>query len=429
MTGQKNSGQMRMTQQVAGISGIDEFRRAWRPLVASSIGLGLGLSPIPPYASGIMASALQSQFGWARADVLGTLMIVPFALLLLGRHVGRLVDKFGARKVALYSTTGLGLAQLLIAVIGTSLPGFYIGWGIMAVVALGTLPMTYAKVINGWFVRSRGMALGLSLAATGLTGAFMPFALTSALGAFGWRGGYVVLAALPLLIAAPILFAWLREAPTSVTDPGQNAPVFGLTVRDALRSYRFWTLAAASLALAFGVSGLLPNLYPLLLERGLEPSVVTKALAALALSVTGGRILSGFLLDRLWAPLVCAILVLPAVAALSLLANPGISGPIMVGSVVTLGLVAGAEFDLIAFMTSRYFGQRHFSEIYGMQYAAFGLGAGFAPATFGALHDRLGSFTPVIGLSIGLLLAGTALNFTLGRYPQLRPDGEQPIPV
>jgi predicted MFS family arabinose efflux permease len=263
------------------------------------------------------------------------------------------------------------------------------------------------------------MALGLSLAATGLTGAFLPFALTSALAAVGWRGGYAVLAALPLFVALPVLLAWLREAPAATVDAASDASVPGLTVREALRGHRFWILAAASLALAFGVSGLLPNLYPLLLERGLEQSVVTKALAALALSVTGGRILSGFLLDRLWAPLVCAILVLPAVVALSLLASPGISGPIMVGSVVTLGLVAGAEFDLIAFMTSRYFGQRHFSEIYGMQYAAFGVGAGFAPATFGAIHDRLGSYTPVIGLSIGLLIAGTVLNFTLGRYPQV----------
>lgn len=407
-----------MTQQAAGTSGGNEYRRAWRPLVASSIGLGLGLSPIPPYASGIMATALEAQFGWSRADVLGTLMIVPVALLLLGRYVGRLVDRVGARKVAIWSTAGIGLSQLLIAAIGNTLAGFYVAWAIMAVVALGTLPMTYAKVINGWFVHSRGMALGISLAATGLTGAFVPFALTSAIAAFGWRGGYGVLAALPLLVALPVLVAWLREAPVVTAHDTPTAETAGLGVREALRGYRFWILGAASLSLAFGVSGLLPNLYPLLLDRGLEPTLVKSALAALALSVTGGRILSGFLLDRLWAPVVCAILVVPTVIALSLLASPGITGAVTVGSVVTLGLVAGAEFDLIAFMTSRYFGQRHFSEIYGMQYAAFGVGAGFAPATFGALHDRLGSYTPIIFLSIGLLLAGTALNFALGRYPR-----------
>jgi MFS family permease len=324
----------------------------------------------------------------------------------------------GARKVAVWSTAGLGAAQLLIAAIGNTLPGFYLAWVVLAVVALGTLPMTYAKVISGWFVRSRGMALGLSLAATGLTGAFVPFALTSAIAAFGWRGGYIVLAALPLLIALPLLLLWLEEPPRATATAEGQVPAEGLTVREALRGYRFWTLAAASLTLAFGVSGLLPNLYPLLLERGMNQAAVTKALAALALSVTGGRILSGFLLDRLWAPVVCAILVLPAVFALSLLASPGISGSVMAGSVVTLGLVAGAEFDLIAFMTGRYFGQRHFSEIYGMQYAAFGIGAGFAPATFGAIHDELGTYTPVIGLSIGLLIVGMALNFALGRYPR-----------
>lgn len=415
-----------MTQESVGVSGLGEFRRAWRPLIASSIGLGLGLSPIPPYASGIMASALEAQFGWPRAEILGTLMIVPVALLVLGRFVGRLVDRLGARKVAIWSTAGLGLAQLLIAAIGTTLVGFYIGWALMAVVALGTLPMTYAKVINGWFVRSRGMALGISLAATGLTGAFVPFALTAALDAFGWRGGYAVLAAMPLLFALPILTSWLREAPAGITETNDVTHATGLTVAEALRGYRFWTLAAASLALAFGVSGLLPNLYPLLLERGLDAMTVKSALAALALSVTGGRILSGFLLDRLWAPTVCAILVLPTVVALSLLASPGLTGAVIVGSVVTLGLVAGAEFDLIAFMTARYFGQKHFSEIYGMQYAAFGLGAGFAPATFGALHDRLGSYTPIIVLSIVLLLAGTALNFTLGHYPRVFGTGAPP---
>ena len=155
----------------------------------------------------------------------------------------------------------------------------------------------------------------------------------------------------------------------------------------------------------------------MLIERGVTTATATRALAALALSVTAGRIISGFLLDRLWAPVVCALLVAPAVIALFLLANPGLTSPVMVAAVVTLGLVAGAEFDLIAFITARYFGQRHFSELYGIQYAAFGVGAGFAPAAYGALHDRLGTYDPVIFLSIGLLVFAVAITFTLGRYP------------
>jgi len=409
-----------MTRQGTGTSGFDEFRRAWKPLVASALGMGLGLSPIPPYSSGIMAKALEAEFGWGRGDILGVLMLVPVALLLLGRYVGRLVDKVGPRKVAITSTIALALGQLLIALIGTSLVGFYIGWGIMAVVALGTLPMTYLKVINGWFIEARGLALGLSLACTGLAGAVFPFVLTGMIERFGWRGGYVGLAAMPLLIAVPILIAWLREPDVGDDRPAaaRAAENAGLEVATALRSYRFWAIALGSLMLAFGISGLLPNLFPLLTDRGVSSAAASSALAALALSVTGGRILSGFLLDRLWAPVVCAILVIPAMAALVLLSNPGMTGSIMVASVVTLGLVAGAEFDLVAFMTARYFGQRHFSELYGMQYAAFGMGAGFAPAAYGALYDRFGNYEIVIYLSIGLLAAAVAINFTLGRYPR-----------
>lgn len=396
---------------------LAEFRAGWRPLVACAFGLGLGLSPIAPYTSGIMATALEGEFGWSRADILGTLMLAPIALVFLGAYVGRLVDRLGPRKVALVSTAGLGLAQLLIALIGGQLLTFYAAWAVLAVISLGTLPMTYAKVINAWFTQSRGLALGLALASTGATGAAIPFLLNAALEAFGWRGGYVLLAALPLVIALPVLFAWLRLPEARARTATEALPQTGIPVRQALRGYRFWVLAVGSMALAFGVSGLLPNLFPLLLDRGVDNSTAASALAALAISVTAGRILSGFLLDRIWAPLVCALLVIPATFALVLLANPALTVPVMVASVVTLGLVAGAEFDLVAYMTARYFGQKHFSELYGIQYAAFGLGAGFAPAFYGAMYDRFGSYQPEIILSIALLLFSVAITFALGRYP------------
>jgi predicted MFS family arabinose efflux permease len=222
---------------------------------------------------------------------------------------------------------------------------------------------------------------------------------------------------MPLGIALPVMLAWLREAPASAPGDAGSGAAQGLTVRAALHGYRFWALAGAALILAFGVSGLVPNLYPLLLERGITHADATSALAAFAVSVTAGRILSGYLLDRLWAPIVCATLVLPTVVALLLLASPQLGQSIVPAAVVTLGLVAGAEFDLVAYMTVRYFGQLHFSELYGIQYAAFGIGAGAAPAAYGAMRDSIGGYGPIVFLSIALLGAATAILFTMGRYP------------
>lgn len=418
-----------MTVHAMPTNARQEFRAGWRPLFASAIGLGLGLSPIPAYTAGIMALAMNKQFGWSRADIMGTLTLAPIALLLAGPWVGRLVDKHGPRKVALVSTVGLALSQLLIAAIATSLVLFYVGWAVLAVTAIGTLPLTYAKVINGWFNAARGMALGIALAATGLTGALFPAFLTWLLSSYGWRAGYIGMAALPLLVALPVLWLWLRMPEEAGAGAAVAAPKTGLSVKAALRGHRFWLLAAGALTLSFGVGGLLPNLFLLMIDRGVAQHQATSAMAMLAISVTAGRLLSGFLLDHLWAPAVCAVLVLPALVALALLAQPGMTPAVMVASVVTIGLLGGAEFDLVAIMTGRYFGQRHFSELYGIQYAVFGVGAGFSPATYSALHDRLGSYTASIYLSMGLLMVAVGLFLSLGRYRSHAVDEDLTAPA
>jgi len=244
-----------------------------------------------------------------------------------------------------------------------------------------------------------------------------PFFLNWVIGNYGWRIGYLAYGALPLVIALPILVAWLEE-PALSPQAARTPAAEGVEVRDALRDYRFWALAFAALGLAGGTSGLIPNLVPLLGEYGLSKEVAIHVTAAMAISVTGGRLLSGILLDRLWAPLVAIILVVPAMIALGLLSQPGAGLPTGIACGVTIGLVAGAEFDIVAYLVGRYFGRRHFSELYSIQYAVFGLGAGFAPAIYGLLRDHTGSYHGAIITSAALFVCSLAALFTLGRYPR-----------
>ncbi|VWX55193.1 MFS transporter [Novosphingobium sp. 9U] len=400
----------------AAPSAVEELKRGWRPLVACSIGIGLGLSPIPAYTAGIFASALEQDIGWPRSQILVTLTFIPVALISLGAIVGRLADRIGARKVAICSTIGLSLSFVLLATISRTIGHFYAAWGCLAVVSLGTLPTTYARVITGWFDRARGLALGIALAGTGVTGVLAPFYLNWVIGAYGWRVGYLAYGALPLVIALPVLIAWLKE-PERASQAARASEAAGASVRAALHDYRFWALALAALGLAAGTSGLMPNLVPLLSEHGISKQSATTVMAAMAISVTGGRLLSGVLLDRLRAPFVALIVVTPAVLALAALAQPGIELTTGIACGVTIGLVAGAEFDLVAYLIGRYFGRRHFSELYSIQYAIFGLGAGFAPAVYGGLRDRMGSYDMTIVTSAVLFVCSIAAFFTLGRYP------------
>ena len=114
----------------AGPSALDELKRGWRPLVACSVGIGLGLSPIPAYTAGIFAMALEQDIGWSRSQILVPLMFIPVALVVLGAVVGRLADRIGARKVAICSTIGLSLSFVLLATMSRNIAHFYAAWAL-----------------------------------------------------------------------------------------------------------------------------------------------------------------------------------------------------------------------------------------------------------------------------------------------------------
>jgi predicted MFS family arabinose efflux permease len=124
----------------------------------------------------------------------------------------------------------------------------------------------------------------------------------------------------------------------------------------------------------------------------------------------------GFLLDHFWAPAVaCALLMLPAVSMyiFRLPEPPYLQTAI---GVVLLGFSAGIEYDLLAYLVSRYFGIRNYAVIYGVLYAFFAAGAGFGPATYGRVFQATGSYDAVLLWSLwAFVLCSLALLF-LGRY-------------
>ena len=396
---------------------LQEFRKGWRPLVASCVGLALGLSPHSAYTIGMIAGPLGEDLGWSRSSVLGATMAATVAVILLGSSIGRLVDRVGVRRVALWSTVGVAVGLLLLATTArANVTAFYGLWGLLTALGLGTLPMTYAKIATQWFNRSRGLALGLMLASTGIAGAIYPFYIDWWIGIAGWRGAFIGLAILPLVISLPLQYRWLFEAKASEV-PADGGDAIGLTLGQAVRRYRFWAAALAAMLLNAASGGLLTNFLPLLTEAGLAHGQALQALSVLALSITGGRLICGFMLDRLWAPVAALALIVPAIAGAFILTTDAIHPVVAVGCVMLVGLITGAEFDLMAFITGRYFGRRHYSEIFGLQFAIFAIGSGAAPILFGFVREQTGNYDTLLILSSAMLAGAALLFFTLGRYP------------
>ena len=102
-----------------------------------------------------------------------------------------------------------------------------------------------------------------------------------------------------------------------------------------------------------------------------------------------------------------------------MLAQPHLGETQAIAAVVTLGLAAGFEFDLLAFLVSRYFGRRHYGSIYGCFYTVIATGGGLGPVIFGRAFDITGTYAQVLVVGAICMVAGGALLLLMGPYPAL----------
>lgn len=246
---------------------------------------------------------------------------------------------------------------------------------------------------------------------------------TWAIETLGWRQAYLVLASLPLLVALPLVAVLLREPPrTADGAAGQASPAApvallpGMTLGEAMRTVRFWVLWTALLVVSIGVGALIPNMVPILMADGLTAEDAAATAGLVGISVIVGRLVSGWLIDRVHAPLVAFVfLSVPALACL-ILAFPEHFAAWIALAAILVGLAAGAEFDLMAFMVSRYFGMAQYARIYSVQFIAFALGSGFVAPLPAIVRERTGSYDPALFTFAVLFLVGGVLMLAMGRY-------------
>jgi predicted MFS family arabinose efflux permease len=238
----------------------------------------------------------------------------------------------------------------------------------------------------------------------------------------------VALGLLPIGVAAPLAWRYLGERPigdrsdatANTMTPQMPAAAVdpdGATLRQALQDQRFWFMTVGLFFCSGLLTAMVTNLVPLLQERGNSASTAAMIAAVFGAAVIVGRIAVGGLLDRFWAPMVGACLMFPAaLAALALaLLNPGVGACVLI--VFIAGLAGGAEVDLMAFLTARYFGLREFGRIFAGVYISFALGPGVLVVLFGRLRDVSGSYqSGLLCSAAGIALFGVLL-LCLGPYP------------
>jgi len=405
----------------------NEFRKGWRTLLASSLGNAAGLSGLPFYTFGVFVVPLSAAFGWTRGEASGAASCLILGTAVTAPLVGSLIDRIGARRVALTSLFGLALGYALLTRLGGGVAWFYAAWLAMSLIGGGTTPVVWTRAVNIWFDRSRGLALGLTLAGSGLASIFGPLFCTKLIERFGWQAGYLGIGAIIAFVAIPLISLLFKEYPRteSTSARSQAAPDLpGRTFAEAVRSPEYWRIAGVFLFISAAITALLINIVPLLIDRGLTSVEAAQMAGTMGIAVMVGRVVVGMLLDRFAAPRVALLLFCTTALGCLSLALESAPTWLLIVSVVSLGFAAAAEVDLVAFLVSRYFGLKAYGRIYGSQLTAFYLGAAIGPALIGIAYDRAGGYTQSLFVIAGVLVAGGLAIGTLGTPAEAaRADG------
>lgn len=408
-----------------------EWSAGWKIVLASMAGIGLGLSPLPFYTLAVLSQPMMAEFGWNLGEVFFALTFMTFGVLAGAPVAGYLTDKYGARRVALASLVFLSAGMFSFSFLSGSLTQFYVQFFIMSVLASGTLPITWTRAINNNFHSHRGLALGVALMGTGLFGFVGPSFTQYMVDSYDWRMAYRVLSLLPLLIALPLGFIFFKDPYEQSALQGKtvmdSSQIPGMKIGDIFRDWRFYVIGFGFLAIGFAVSGLIQTIKYILQAQGYSPQMAAglfTGLGLVGLSVVFGRMIGGYLIDRFWAPGVAfVLLILPAVSCLIF----SLSGmPIWANSlaIIFIGFAAGVEYDMMAFLVSRYFGMKSYGRAYGLLYASFGVGAGIAPGYFGKALSE-GGQTGVLILAASLVSLGALSLLTIGKYRQFDAEGQR----
>ncbi len=399
--------------------------KRWYVVLASALALVASQGPINVFAAGVYLKPISQDLGFGRGEIGTAIGLASLATAVVAPIFGRLIDVYGVRRPLAVSIVFYALSTAALALLPASVFALYAMFALTGITAVGQNPGSYSKVISAWFDNQRGFALGIALAGVGVGTAVIPFISNYLIGSFGWRAGYIGLAGFIIIVALIPMLLFVRE-PTRA-DAGRSlgsvlAPTDlpGVSMREAVRDRRFWFLFVSFFFSVVAINGSLVHVVPLLTDRGVPLPQAIAIISSSGLALIVGRLVAGWIIDRVFAPYVAIFFLLCPLVGLAILAlQPAGVSPVV--GVLLLGLGIGAETDMLSYLISRYFGIRQFGTIYAWIFTAALIGNFVGSSILGWAFQLTHTYSDALLGFCVLLAIAAALTARLGpyRYPPI----------
>ncbi len=390
----------------------------WRVAIAASVGVFVSFASLLVYTFGVLLKPLAEEFAWSRESVSAAFGIAAMTVAVCSPPLGYLFDRVRPTRIIVPCLIVFGVAFASMSLLTPHLWHLYAIFFVLGVVGNGTAQMAYSRAVSSWFTKRRGTALAVIMSGGAVGAMVFPPAPEALIQAVGWRQTCVVLGALVLVVGVPIVGRFIRERPV---DRGTATILGGMSVREGVTSRVFWILVTVLFAQSIAQNGAITHMAALLTDRGVTAGGAALALSAMGAASLAGRLVTGWLLDRFFAPRVGFCLLSVAAFGTYLLAG---------ADSLTLGLIAaaligfgmGAEADVTPYILSRYLGLRSFAMLYGFTWTAYAIAGAVGPILMGRAFDATGSYTALLTqIAIGTFLIAALMLLMPGYDRAFRP--------
>jgi MFS family permease len=374
------------------------------------------------YSFGVFFAALLAEFDWSRSSLAGVFSLYAFAYSLLGFVAGRLTDRWGPRRVVAAGAACLGAAFAGMAAV-TALWQPYVLYGVVGALGMSTAFVPCNSTVVRWFVRRRGLAVGLAGSGGSVGSLVLPPLAQILVTGIGWRAAYVVFGA-GIFVVLNLVAPLLRRAPDTMgvgPDGDAAAPVAtldagpGWSLREALDAPAFWLLGVTFTVAWLPVFAGLVHLVPFARDLGHSPLVASSVLSVTGVGAVVGRLVMGAVSDRTGRKAAVAVgLGLLSASFVQLAMARGLASVYLAAFV--FGFAYGSLSALFPAIVGDFFGRERVGALVGFMFALSGAVGALGPLVAGAVYDAVGSYVPAFaGLAAANLVALATL--VLARAP------------
>jgi MFS family permease len=374
---------------------------------------------VPFYGMPFFYDYFQRDFGWSRDLVTSGIGIATVLALPLG---GFIIPRFSPRRLLIAGILLLSSSLVGFASMRGSLVVYFVLWILFMLGYLFAGPIPSQILISRWFAKRRGAAMAVAYLGLGIGGAIsQKYVAMPLIRTIGWRGALFAMGS-GLLLQLPLILTIVRNSPEEcgLLPYGGKEPLKpeATGLHDLLRAAPFWFLAFGSFASIGSIGSVNQHMKLLFLDAGLTAEITADTTFIMLISSLLGRLVMGWLADRLPKKHVMIAAYLLIALPLPLLFVAGRPGmPQLFGGLFGFGL--GADYMLIPLMAADLFGTHSLARVMGILLPADSIAQTVCPLIAGALYARAGSYEPVLLFMIVLAVSGAlAVCFLPARSPQ-----------